>query len=71
MIQEFASAFPILTLIAPAKNASENVVCLSHPLTLLTNLSIEANSMYPDQTATLEEQSDLVLHCLSMRFQNI
>ena len=44
-----------LTLKAPAKNASENVVCFSQLrhvlLTLLTNVCMEVNSVDPDQTA--------------------
>ena len=38
------------------KSASENDACLSRLLhlfaTLLINISVEANSMYPNQTAT-------------------
>ena len=51
-----------LNLKAPAKSASENVVCLSRLLQIFDNtigyLSIELNSVDPDQT-------DLVLDCLS------
>ena len=46
-----------LSLKELTKNASENVVCLSSAandcLVLLTNLSIETNNVYPDQTAAI------------------
>ena len=46
----------ILILTAPAKSASEIEVCLNHLLsmfvTLVTNVSVEANSVDQDQTAT-------------------
>ena len=41
----------ILTLKTPRKNASENIVCLSRNLTILTSIRIEANSVDPYQTA--------------------
>ena len=45
-----------LTLKAPRKTASENVVCLCHLLNILANFPnlffcIQANSVDPDQTA--------------------
>ena len=43
---------------------------LDAQLCLLFNISIEANSVDPDQTA-LGEQSDLDLHCLFKRLHNI
>ena len=41
------------------------VVCCKYLLTLLTNLSTEANSVDPDQTAHIG--SHLGLHCLNKR----
>ena len=39
------------------KNASENVICLSHLLHIFANIityvSVEANSVRPDQTASV------------------
>ena len=54
-------------------NASENVVCLSRLLHIFAKSvdlcnRIEANSVYPDQNAYIE-QSDLDLHCLTKRLQ--
>ena len=52
-----------LTLKAPRKIASENVVCLCRLLNILADFSnlfcIQANSVDPDQTAP-----DLGPHCL-------
>ena len=55
----------VLILKAPRKNASENWCLLkssaaNNCLTLLTNLSIEVNSVDPEQTAPI----DLGPHCL-------
>ena len=55
------------------KNASENVVCLSRLLHIFAKSvdlcnRIEANSVYPDQNAFIE-QSYLDLHCLTKRLQ--
>ena len=61
-----SAAFVIdaLTLKAPRKPASENVVCLCRLLNIFANFSnlfcIQANSVDPDQ----KEQSDLGPHCL-------
>ena len=49
---------PLLSLKAPRKNASEKLRLLksfaaNNCLTLLTNLSIEANRMDPDKTASI------------------
>ena len=46
--------------------SSAQVICCVYLLTLLTNASVEANSVVPDQTA-LKEQSDLGPHCLTKR----
>ena len=58
-----------LTLKAPRKTASENVVCLCCLLNILADFlkkyfCIQANSVDPDQTAPKEEQSDLGPRCL-------
>ena len=44
--------------------------CTFESVCLLFNISIEANSVDPDQTA-LDEQSALDLHCLFKRLHNI
>ena len=41
-----------------------DIICGTYLLTLLTNVSVEANSVDPDQTAPF-------LHCLSERLVNI
>ena len=48
----------------PRKPASENVVCWIFLQTFQICFSMQANSVDPDQTAALEEQSDLGPHCL-------
>ena len=56
----------LLTLQAP-NNASENYVCFAicciYLVTLLTNVSVETNSVDLDQTA--QKQYGLGLHCLN------
>ena len=47
-----------------------NYICTFESVCLLFNISIEANSVDPDQTA-LGEQSALDLHCLFKRLHNI
>ena len=51
-------SYPLSTCkIMKLKLSSANVVCFIYLLTLLTNVSIEANSVDPDQTApTLFDQ---------------
>ena len=52
-----------LSLKAPRKNASENVVCWKKLPNITDKLSKEASSLDPEQTAPIE-QSDLGPPCL-------
>ena len=50
------------------KKLSAYFVCCTYLITLLTNVSVEANSVDPDQTTLLlQEQFDLDQHCLTKR----
>ena len=51
------------TVIIQTLNASK--ICL------VFNISVDANSVHPDLTAPIKEQSDLDLHSLLKRLQNI
>ena len=66
-IAEVVLCKSLLSLKAPRKTASENVVCLSsaeYSCKLFKPIfCIQANSVDPDQTL-LKEQSDLGPHCL-------
>ena len=45
--------FQSLTLKAPSKDASENVVCCNELPSITEELSLEANSVDPEQTAPI------------------
>ena len=64
--QRFKKTARSLTLKAPRKNASENVVCCKLLPKVTDELNIEANGVDPEQTAP-KEQSDLGPHCLPKR----
>ena len=51
------------------KMLSASVLCFTYLILLLASVSIEANSVDPDQTTPPIEQSDLDLNCLSKMFQ--
>ena len=46
------------------KMTSAEVICCIYLLTLLTDVSIQANRVDPDKTLPHQEQSNLGLHCL-------